>query len=94
MRWFPIAILTNGIHILTRAGFELITPVPCVRMLNHYTTAPLTVNCSTDYIRTNIRYIGHSEINGFRFNRSSNFQIATVIGYNKLQQGSFVAIGI
>ena len=41
MRRFPVAFLTNGVFIVTRAGFELTTPVSRVRMMNHYTTAPL-----------------------------------------------------
>ena len=41
MMWYPVAFLTNGVVIVTCAGFELKTPVSRVRTLNHYTMTPL-----------------------------------------------------
>ena len=40
-RWFPVAFLANSVFVVTRAGFELTTPVLRVRKLNHHNTAPL-----------------------------------------------------
>ena len=42
MRWFPVAFLTDGVFIVTRAGIELTTLVLWLCMLNHYATKPLT----------------------------------------------------
>ena len=44
MRWFPAAFLTNGVLKMTHGGIELTTPVLLVRLLNHYTKAPLCIN--------------------------------------------------
>ena len=48
MRWFPIAFLTNGVFLVTLAGFELTTLALGVRTLSHYTTAPFNT-CHASY---------------------------------------------
>ena len=40
MRWFPVAFLTNGDFIVTRAGFEPTTSTLGVSLPIHYTTTP------------------------------------------------------
>ena len=37
MRWFPVALFTNDVFIVTSAGFQLTTPVLWVRSLDDHT---------------------------------------------------------
>ena len=39
MSCLPVALLTNGVSIVTQVGFEFTTPALLVRKLNHHTTA-------------------------------------------------------